>query len=278
MDIKKTIIIIALLALVLILAIGLIIYTPGISDKEEHLEDKDRIEEKEEKEDIDEEDENDRPDKVGKREVELREEGEIIEVLDEQEELVFEYSIDEFVEWAKLNWDDLFEEPPAFGEMREVNPDRFHRFDEGVSLSPCFEYLAFSVNDYAAASTISFVGLVDLKEKEVDLIRDSANGGIQNLFWSPQSSHLAYILDTARAQGDHISVDELEDMTKAFTLSGRDISQELGLEVEHIMPNFSDLDWIEEGQRLEFDTYIHSEDRSFRWSIKKDGTDLKRED
>ncbi len=217
--------------------------------------------------------------------IEYIQKGEAVRVLS-GEDVFFEYSIEEFREWAKENWSDIFETPPSFGEVRRVDPENFYRFDDTATISPRSNFLAFSVNDYAVATSISFIGVIDLKSKEVDLVGKENMGGVQSLHWSPDENYIAYILDTARARGDYLSVDSRERMEKEFTLSGNDIfnvlteneDREDGANLQ-FMPNFRGVEWTERGRRLTFTTDDHTEDYAgVRWSINPQGRDLEMEE
>jgi len=212
--------------------------------------------------------------------IEYAAEGEIIRVLDQEKNVVFEYSIDEFRSWAKENWHDIFEEPPMFSPditETEVFPEDFRVFDRTAALSPDKEKLAFSVHRYYAASSLSFVGAVDLKTKEPALVAEANRGGLAGIFWSPAGNHLAYALDTARAQGDHLSVDSAARMEKEFILSGEDILATLeDSDYADFMPNFRNLEWTEEGQKLKFTSDSPKERGMLNWIINPEGTDLTR--
>ncbi len=194
-----------------------------------------------------------------KKTAKVSEEGETVSVISADGDTVFYYSIEDFREWASDNWESLFDEAPSFGELREVDPNNFYRFDKGASMYS--DMLAFSVNDYAAATTISFVVVMEIESGEMR-ISEKNRGGIDNLFWSPQGDYIAYLLHTARARGEHISVLNVEDMRLEFQLSGED--------VERDMPQFEDLQWKEE--RLFFTS---GEDR---WSVDLQGEDLRSEE
>ncbi len=217
--------------------------------------------------------------------IEYVQKGEAVRVLS-GEDVFFEYSIEEFREWAKANWSDIFRTPPSFGEAREVDPENFYRFDDTATISPRSNFLAFSVNDYAVATSISFIGVVDLRSKEVNLVGKENMGGVQSLYWSPDENYIAYTLNTARARGDYLSVDNRGRVEKEFTLSGTDIfniltedgDSEEGVYL-HFMPNFRGVEWTERGRRLTFTTDDHTEDYvGVKWSINPQGEDLKIED
>ncbi len=185
-------------------------------------------------------------------------EREKIQILDKNDNLILEYSIKEFNEWTKENWD-IFEEPPQVG-MREVIPGNFGWFDNTASLSPDFEKFVFSVHDYAVATYTSFIGIMDIRKEEVSLVKDPAPGGIEQLVWSSDSNYLAYTLGTGRAQGDYLGVSNTKTLEQEFILSEEDV----GI----TMPRFEGLYWKEE--KLFFTT------NNIRWSINKNGTNLEK--
>ncbi len=197
-----------------------------------------------------------------------------LEIFDEEGELVLEYSIEDFNEWMEENWD-VFEEDPQVGG-RDVEPGTFGWFDRSASISPDFKKIAFSVHDYAVASYASFVGIMEIETGEVSLIKEYNMGSIREIIWSPTSTHIAYTLGTGRAEGDYLSVDSVETLEKEFTLSEKELLERLQDEVDFLMPEFRELNWTEEGDRIGFITNTPNEGR-IKWSIKKSGEDLRKE-
>lgn len=212
---------------------------------------------------------------MSEKTIEYVNQGETIKVLNEEKDVVFHFSIQELKTWAKNNWDDIFEKKPSFGDIREVNPDYFYRFDDTALLSPRYNYLAFSVNDYAVATNISFIGIVNLESGEMKLVNEKNIGSVQKFSWAPTETHIAYILNSARAQGDYLSVDSISKMQKEFTLSENEISKALNRQ-DGLMPEFRNMGWIQKGQRLKFIANDH-EGKSIQWSINFQGDDLKQE-
>ncbi len=208
-----------------------------------------------------------------KKRVEYLEEGERMKVLDEKDNLIFDYSIEQFRNWAKDNWEEIFQEAPSFGKIRKVDPVNFYRFDQSFSLSPQQKLLVFSVHDYAAATTISFVGIINLKRKEIDLIKKEKKGSIEHFIWSPKEDYLAYSLDSARASGDYLSIDNLEEKRQEIFLTGEDILNYLKVEKIGFMPEFNNLRWRED--RLYFETSHFRNEKKIQWSVKQDGSDLR---
>ncbi len=59
---------------------------------------------------------------------ELSKEFESINLYNKNKELVFSYNISDFRNWAKNNWTEIFDELPAFGEVRQVEIDNFDKY------------------------------------------------------------------------------------------------------------------------------------------------------
>ncbi len=149
--------------------------------------------------------------------------GEKIEIIDNNN-VLYSLKIEDFNSWAKENWDDIFEEKPTFGDLREVEIDNFYNFNNTAIISVLENYLAFSVSDYAALTDISFVGIVDLEKEDIFLINKENIGAVQTMIFSPDDKYIAYSLDTARSQGEYLTVDNIIEKTKEITLSAEDIA------------------------------------------------------
>ena len=195
--------------------------------------------------------------------------GERLEIFAE-DEMVAELSLATFLAWTEEYWDEVFAERPAFGEIREVDHTCFNRFDETVSLSPDGQLVAFSVHDYAAASSLTFVGIYRLSDETIELIPAQNHGNISELFWSPDSALLAYSLDTARAMGDALSVDSVISLEKLQTIETEDLLVALGdteTDWRDIMPEIRDLAW-ESDTTLRFTSNDPSDEtESLTWSL-----------
>ena len=212
--------------------------------------------------------------------IEYGEQGESIRILDE-EKAIFEYPFDEFKNWAVKNWDNLFPKPPSFGNIVTIYPDDFAFFDRSASLSSDGKTLAFSVHRYFAASFASYVGIVDIDTREVNLINKTNMGNIDKLIWSKDGTHLAYTLHTGRAAGDYLSVDNMKEMIKKFTLSEDDIAKFISPLSDGYMPCFDILKWCPGTDRLIFTTSdpqsTESGKNKIYWSIDKQGNNLIKE-
>ncbi len=199
-------------------------------------------------------------------------------VLNEADEVMFQLTIEELNRWTEDNWD-IFEEPPEVA-MREVDPGGFGFFDRAASISPDNRRLVFSVSDYAAATTVSFVITADIESGELDMVDEPTRGSVEEYVWSEDGDLIAYTLGTARAGGDFLRVDDVRQMQKSFALSEEELlavldpDQEL-VEAGQYMPSFGELKWRDD--RLYFSTEHPDNDR-VRWSVAADGSDLKMED
>ncbi len=160
----------------------------------------------------------------------------IIKVFNEQEDLIFQYSFSEFLDWAKENWS-LFEVAPEVGG-RKVDPENFWFFDKNASFSPSFDKLVFSVHDYAVASYASFIIILDIKTKQISLVQDYSSGFIEGIIWSDDGKYIAYTLATGRSWGDYLVVDNIIEKKQEFILSSKDFLIE-----ENFLPEFDNLKW-----------------------------------
>ncbi len=202
--------------------------------------------------------------------------GEIIKILDRDDQVIFEYSHGEFVEWAEDHWEQIFEEVPAFHPEQPIYPQDLSYFEDTAALCPDGKMFAFSVHDYYAATHMSFVGVVDLETGEVDLVDQENRGQIEKFHWSPEGSYLAYALNTAEAGGYFLSNDHINEMTKGFTLDGEELGEELNSQT--FFPSFRNLSWEEDESRLEFVSDAPEEAEEIEWSVDPYGEDLVKED
>ncbi len=169
-------------------------------------------------------------------------------VTDKKDRPVFSISIEEFNEWTKEIWH-LFDEDPEVGE-REVVPGSFGFFDRTAKISPNHEKMVFSVHDYAIATTVSFLTVVDLESGKMNMIDPSARGEMGEVFWSPESDYISYGLSTARSGGEFVSVDDVNNLEKLITVSGNDVLEimdpnENFAEFNRFMPRFRGLNWTD---------------------------------
>lgn len=208
-------------------------------------------------------------------------EGTVIKVLDENDNVIFEYTHEEFIAWAEDNWEDIFEETPAFHEERPIYPENLSYFEDTATLDPSGKKFAFSVHDYFAAAQMSFVGVVNLETGETELVNEENRGGIEEFSWSPEGNYLTYALNTAKAARLYLTNDNINAMSKEFTIGEEELREVLNEdEYPTFLPFFRELEWKEDESRLEFITNApeDKEAEEIKWSIHPAGDDLIKED
>ena len=208
----------------------------------------------------------------------LSDDGEEIVIVSTDGDQLYNYRIETLNEWTSEYWDSVFAERPAFGEVREVNHESFARFDQVVALSPDRQYVAFVVSDYAVATTLSFVGILNYQTDTVELIRAVNNGGVGELVWSEDSQYIAYRLDTARASGDSLVTASVAEREQLFMLDAEMLLSELGdteTEWRDYLPEFTNLRWLESNQ-VSFD-YTHPDGGTVSGLVNPAGTSLELE-
>lgn len=212
------------------------------------------------------------------RRVERVDDGRVLRVVDNTGTTVRRYSIDAFNEWTTTHWDEIFNERPAFGEIRDVDFDDFRQFDGGVALSPETHTLAFSVSDYAAATTLSVIGFLDVASGTVSLVDSVNRGRVDDIHWSPGGHYVAYRLHTARAHGDGLSADRAVPPEKLVSLTGRNVLAALdgagGTRPASFRPAFDDLAWVNE-RCLSLTSRVPNDGRT-RWQLGASGWKLQR--
>ena len=217
-------------------------------------------------------------DLIGK-DIVMTEDEDALEVVDEDGNVVFDYSITEWRDYTEDRWEYLFDGTIEINEV-ELGPQSFQRF---VAASPLVDptRMAFAVSTYGAPTDVSLFFTLDIRTREVRLIGEENKGVIGDILWSPTGTHFAYFLNTERAPGDYLTVDNIETLEKEFMLEDRDILLALGVEEEDIgegaiefAPEFRSMEWTEEGERLLFTTNALEEGEEANWSINVDGTDI----
>lgn len=185
-------------------------------------------------------------------------------------------TIDQVNQWNEENWDTVFSERPSFGEMREVNFDSFTRFDTSATVGPDGEAVYFTVNDYAAAATMTFLYQYDLETETFTVLADSLQGGVSELLFSDDGAYVAMVRDSARAAGDGLTVTSLADMEVTASLDGESILDELPNEAElepnEYMPRIREVNWSADGT-LSFVT-DDTDGAATSWTMNSDGSDL----
>lgn len=199
-----------------------------------------------------------------------------IELVDRNDYTVYQLTINELREWLEDNWY-VFPQPPEVGG-REVSIDNFGFFDRFASVSPDNEKLIFSVHDYAAATSKTFVILADIEDESLSLLNEPLRGNIDSFHFTDDGRLVAFTLSTARAAGDFLSVIDVSQMNKKFILSEEDLleimdPEEEMVELGQFMPQFRDLKWY--NFNLEFRTNSIENDEDKVWLINSDGSNLR---
>lgn len=213
---------------------------------------------------------------VEEKSVVTSEDHQSFQVLSQGGEILLDYSIQDWRFWLENNWERFLSELPKIGE-EEMGPERFYQFD-AVALSPDFQQVAFTTSAYAMLTDLSLINVIDLSSGEAGMVSESVFGQVQEIIWSPSGEYVAYVLNTARAAGDRLSVDNISTLSKEFVLTDQEIILGLRITGEHeqqgLNPNFRELNWTDDGERLYFITDALIEDQDLYWSINPDGTDL----
>lgn len=210
-----------------------------------------------------------------------------IKVLDEDWEEVGYYWIDQFNEWTQTDAWEEFDPAPEVG-MRKIEPGSFWFFDRSATLDPDGERFAFSVHDYAAASTTTIVWIYEYAEDNLEVLKTPIRWSISDFVWSEDWEYIAFTQWTARAWGDYFSVVEVENMQKMFELSWEDIISKLDPENEQVeeqqfMPQFRNITW-EDAETIYFETNDVDDDVAewpsddwVSWTVSVDGDNLEKQ-
>ena len=204
-------------------------------------------------------------------EVSVTNDGETLAVTTGDGANVHRLTIDEFNQWSTQHWDSLFDKRPAFGELGEVDFDNFQAFDRTARIAPDGERVAFSVSEYRSLTTASFVGVFDISSGEIDLIAETQWGDVREMRWSPDGVYVAYLLDSARARGDGLSVDNMNTMRHERSLEGEDVVSALGIggqnEGSSFTPRFRQLNWVDADSLTFTSDPPRQNEETVRWRI-----------
>ena len=186
-------------------------------------------------------------------------------------------TIDQVNQWNEENWDTVFTDRPSFGEMREVNFDGFSRFDTSATVDPDGEAVYFTVNDYAAAATMTFLYQYDLETETFTVLADSLQGGVSELLFSDDGAYVAMVRDSARVAGDGLTVVSTAGMEVMASLDAESILEELpndgDMQSNQYLPNIREVAWSTDGT-LSFVT-DDTEGAATSWTMNSDGSDLR---
>ncbi|HEX7005277.1 MAG TPA: hypothetical protein VF168_13925 [Trueperaceae bacterium] len=166
------------------------------------------------------------------------------------DEVILEYTIDEWREWAEENLLSVLGGPVLIGPY-EQPPSSFRMFGD-AALSPDGERLALSATTYALLTTASVIGVLELDQRELSVVEEPAFGGVESFHWAPDGRFIAYPLGTARAAGDFLRVDDAVKLEPVVRLDAANLLEaagrsgiETGDDPREWMPEVRDLDWSE---------------------------------
>ncbi len=206
-------------------------------------------------------------DLLGKRVIHSQEK-EALLVIDNEEKVFFEYTIEDWQRQASNGWDNLF--------GRDLTPDIFTRFTAVSPFPGDVRTIIFSTSTYGGDEDLSLFWTLNINTRQLRFFGEKNKGVVGNIRWSPEETHFAYYLNTKNAMGDYLTVDNVKKGKKEFILSREDILNYLEEDDQEFNPEFSNLDWKEDS-RIFFRTNSMQEGVFNQWSITKEGDDLKRE-
>ncbi len=198
-------------------------------------------------------------------------------VIDDEGNVVFRYSVESWRGQVRERWDDVLQEPVKING-KKVTPDDFSRFTAVSPFPEGIKTLVFSVSTHNMPTDYSLFWTLNIGTREVIFLGEKNRGVVGNITWSPKETHFAYLLNTERAAGDYFTVDNVETREKGFFLSGEEIAEALDVEYEEeFLPEFRNLRWSEDGERILFVTNIPDDESLASWSIDLKGLDIKKE-
>jgi hypothetical protein len=216
-------------------------------------------------------------DLVGKI-VTISEEDDALFIINDEEDVVFRYSIESWRGQVKEKWDSLFIEPIMAGDIK-VTPDDFTRFTAVSPYPEGVKTIVFSTSTEGKGVDFSLFWTLNVGTRELRLLGDKNMGVVGNIVWSPKETHFAYILNIEEFTGEYLTVDNIDTRKKEFTISKDDVLAKLGIEDEgDFHPSFKSLRWREDGMRLFFTTNTKEEDVFAMWSVDPKGIDLRMEE
>ena len=203
------------------------------------------------------------------------------------------YSISQWHKWAEENGYVFVPEPPIVAGV-EVRLENFYSFTS-VSLSPDQNKIIFASlktewgegwGRIRPRAHLSAIGILDLNTKEVSMI-NIIEGKVEEIIWSPDGKHFAYILTTItdRGKSERLAVNNVVEKKHIFSLYEERIAQVLGVKNRDsifFVSYFQNVEWFSE-RKLYFLTYnkISRPDGynwkgHVRWVINVDGRGLEK--
>jgi tricorn protease-like protein len=207
----------------------------------------------------------------------ISEEDDTLFAINEDERIVFRYSIENWRGQTRNRWEKLFKGSLTNDDL-QITPDDFVRFTAVSPFPEGVKTIIFSTSTYGLANDFSLFWMLNIGTKELRFFGEKNDGVVGNIVWSPKGTHFAYFLNTKEASGEYLTIDNIETREKIFTICREKILELLEEESEEFIPEFRTLRWQEDGQRLFFSTNTTEEGVFATWSIDLSGEDLKRED
>ncbi len=209
--------------------------------------------------------------------VAISEEDNSIVVLNEDNNIVLRYSVDNWRGQVRPLWKELLSQEMTFKER--ITPDSFTRFSAVSPFPDGLKTIVFATSTSAEEKDYSTFWLLNIGTKEITFFGEVNEGVVGNIAWSPKETHFAYYLNTEKGSGEYLTIDNIIEKKKEFTISGEDILAKLTEEEteEEFRPEIRALQWDSRGERVSFTTNTLKEDIFANWSISVTGTDLRRE-
>ena len=196
----------------------------------------------------------------------------------------FVYTLDDWRAWAVEQLGSSLGGPVRIGDQA-MPPDTFHGFGAAV-LAPDAERVFVAAGAYAMLTTASVVGVLDARSLDFEAVGEPALGDVGEVAWSPDGRYVAYTLDTARAHGDGLRVDDMRALAMVRSIAGEDLLEVAaanGLTVETDarawLPEIEGLDWSGAAE-LTFttaDPVDEAAEATLRWRIDADANALRLE-
>ena len=185
--------------------------------------------------------------------------------------VAFTYTIEDWRAWAEEHLDAALGEPLTIGDV-EMPASTFYAFGF-AEMAPDGRVLVVATT-YAMLTTASVLTYLDPDTLELEVVAEPAYGDVEALAWSPDGRFVAYSLGSARAFGDGLHVDDLEQRRRLLDLDARSAlasaaGSALGAVVDGFgwFPAFRDLAWDDDGA-LVFATHdpaAGAEEGELRW-------------
>ena len=196
----------------------------------------------------------------------------------------FVYTLEDWRAWAEEHLEASLGGPVRIADQA-MPPDTFHGFG-AAALAPDGERLFLAAGTYAVLTTASVVGVLDVRSLDFEAVGEPALGDVGEVAWSPDGRYVAYTLDSARAHGDGLRVDDMRALEVVRSVAGEDLLEAAaarGLAVETDarawLPEVEGLDWTGAAE-LTFttaDPVDEAAGATVRWRIDAHGAALRLE-